>query len=507
MTSLPNTKRIERVPCKHHQQGKCTRGKSCPFAHIDKREEARNSAMAVMLRLVFEKQEASLFGDGGRHLNLNGMKKIPDLEKVSTSVDFDSMAFCDALVSVIRTHALDVQYLNLDGNEIRSLFHFLKCLERADLHNGIRGISARDNNVTTYEFIKQLKEFSNLSEIQLAGNPIAEKADYRATIRKGLPTLEGLDGEGVNRPPLNLPWPQPTEQNDTTIAMLQRLEEHLYRNLEAGGTIDALSSVYGDDAMYSMTCGEEASVKAPTLGSEVNRRNVIIRDFVAMRMAQTDRDNNAKTARSIKTARGRTDVCSALRATMYPRTMHCMHVLSPDSHVTTVADGLRREVHLFVFHGTVSWKHKEQPDDAPVVTRNFDRSLTVCTNADGTFFILNDCVALRPHDGAPVWYAQTDRRKAQLATKYDVDPSVMRTVVDMSSTDIDVDKAAKELQGLGAEHFAACFAIAGGNEAHAVLVARLANRTLAPPDVAYGALASCGFDLEAAASALASNPA
>jgi hypothetical protein len=491
--------RKEKVPCRHHAAGKCNRGKACPFAHVDRKEEARNSAMAAVLKLVFEKQNAVLLADNGRMLNLERLAKCPDLEKVTTGVDFDSMAFCEALVSVVRAHCTDVQFISVDDNGIRSLFHLLKALERADMHHGIRAVSAMNNHISTFEFVKQMKPFENLREIRLLGNPVAALPDYRTMVRKGLPQLEGLDGAGVNRPPLNLPWPQPTEQNETTTAMLQQIEQSLFRVLESGGTIDSLSHLYHEDAIFSLTCSDAtATVKPPTLGSDVPRRNVIIRDFVAMRMAQTDRDNNIKTVRGVRAAKGRTDVCSALRATLYPRCMNVLHNLSSDSCVTSIEAGVKEPVHVFQFHGTFSWFHKEQPvETSGPVTRIFDRTLVVLTAGD-TFAIISDAITIRPDMGEALWFAQQDRRVDVLAAKYNIDPSIVRSIISVSSTDIDVDDAARDLTGIAPEGLQECLDAAGGNDSQAVIVARMATRTGIPPPTAYGILSQHNFDLLAA---------
>eukprot|EP00672_Neobodo_designis_P021368 CAMPEP_0174843966 /NCGR_PEP_ID=MMETSP1114-20130205/10836_1 /TAXON_ID=312471 /ORGANISM="Neobodo designis, Strain CCAP 1951/1" /LENGTH=506 /DNA_ID=CAMNT_0016078199 /DNA_START=163 /DNA_END=1679 /DNA_ORIENTATION=+ len=504
MASVPFTRK-DRVPCRHFQQGKCNRGKSCPFSHAEKADAPKNTALTAILKLVFEKHADRLLPDGGRMLDLSEFAKCPDLEKVANSVDFDAAAFCEAVVSVVRSLHVDVHFIRLDKNNIRSLNHFLKALERADLHNGIRALSAADNNIATLEFVKRLKPFSNLAEVQFLGNPVADQPDYRSAIRKGLPDLEGLDGAGVNRPPLNLPWPKNTDNSDEgKVALLQELEGSLFRVLEEGGSIDSLSGLYGDDATFSLTCDSDALVKAPTLDPSVTRRSVITRDFVAMRMAQTDRNSDIKQSRSVRVARGRTDVCSALRNTMYPRALEVRHVLSPDSDVAQLNDGVKAPLYVFTLHGCISWRHKEQPDGTPVVSRTFDRTLVVCTREGGNgFFITSDAVTLRlDSSGPPLWFAQNEARAEAWAAKHGLPPPVVQAVFNVSTTDIDAHAAATDLAAFGAEPFDACAAATSGDLNAAVVVARVCYRAGCDPAAASQALAAAEGDVDAACASL-----
>jgi hypothetical protein len=507
MASVPFTRK-DRVPCRHFQQGKCNRGKACPFSHTERADSAKNTALTAILKLVFEKHAHKLLPDGGRMLDLSEFARCPDLEKVASSVDFDSTAFCEAVVSVLRgLPHVDVHYIRLDKNGLRSPNHFLRALEAADLHNAVRAFSAADNQINTLEFIKRMKNFSNLIEVQFAGNPIADKPDYRTAIRKGLPDLEGLDGSGVNRPPLNLPWPKATDNTDEgKVALLQQLEGSLFRVLEEGGSIDSLSGLYGDDATFSLTCHSDALVKAPNLDSSVTRRNAILRDFVAMRMAQTDRNSDLNQTRSVRVARGRTDVCSALRNCMYPRALQVRHVLSPDSDVVQLTEGVKCPTYIFTMHGCLSWRHKEQPEDSPVASRIFDRTLVVCVRDDGSFFITGDSITLRLDEAAPLWYAQNNARAEAWGVKHGLPPQVIMSVFNASTTDVDADAAARDVAAIGPESFDACVNAAEGSMDAAVLIGRVCFRASTDPGTARQALHAAGGDVDAACASLGAPP-
>lgn len=506
MASVPVTRK-DRVPCRQHLQGNCTRGAACRYLHADKRETTRSSALTAVLRLVFEKQSSAIFEDNGRILNLSNLAKCPDLEKMAASISFDQVAFCDALCEVIRdtTGLASVSVIRLDDNGIKSLHYFCKALERADLHNGVRALSVANNAINTFEFIKHLKPLENLREVILTGNPIADHADYRTSIRKQMPQLEGLDGEGINRPPLALPWPKADEHDPAALQVLQAVESALFSVLENGGSVDSLSGHYADDAIFSLVCGSDATVKAPTLPADVARRNQIVRDFVGMKMAQSDRDNNAKQVRTVKTARGRTDVCSALRSTLYPRTMYVRHQLASNAEVTALQTGIKAPpLHAITFHGTLQWRHKEQPEDSAPVTRHFDRSLMIQVNESaGTFCIYNDAVTLRPDEngGEPLWSAQGEARCAKLAEEYKLPTDVVHAIVAQGASDQDVDAAAKEIAPLGPELFTACVQTVG-DITGAVTLARVHARTQAPLDAAFAAMHTTGGDLEATTAAL-----
>jgi hypothetical protein len=85
-----------------------------------------------------------------------------------------------------------------------------------------------------------------------------------------------------------------------------------------------------------------------------------------------------------------------------------------------------------------------------------------------------------------------------LAAKYNIDPSIVRSIINVSSTDIDVDDAARDLTGIAPEGLQECLDAAGGNDSQAVIVARMATRTGIPPPTAYGILSQHNFDLLAA---------
>jgi hypothetical protein len=483
-----------RKACKHFQGAGCSRGRNCPFAHVAAKKEApQNGVLVAMLNLVFEKQQQLIYSNGV--LALNKFRECPDLAHVASSIDFNTMAFCEALASVIKKTVVAPEFIAVNDNNIRSLHFLLKALESNGLHVSLHGISAKNNEIDSLDVIKQLRPFTNLKEIEFTGNPITAKAGFRDQVRKQLPYLLGIDGVGVHRPPLNLPWPQRTVPDVESQALLMNLEQKLFRALETEG-VDGCLTMYHADAVFSLTVGVDALPKAPTMSNDVPRRNDIIKAFVQMRMAQTSRDQNLKLTKTVRAVRGRTDVAAALRHAMYPKGMAVMHELNASADVKTISEGTKVGLAIITFHGKMSWRVMTQPDSVPSVTRVFDRTVTL-TMVDGNMFITNDLVHLRQcsDDDAAVWFADTTERLGKMARKHKLDEAVMGAIVEMSSSDLDAAAVAGDLQALTMEQLNECVAGAGGNVQHGIMVARVATRCSCDPAAAYAALQSVNMEV------------
>lgn len=496
--AVPFTKKV--TPCRHFAAGKCVRGKACPFAHAEKVVGASPSTLSTVIGLVFEKQaDRILCGDV---IDISSFANCPDLEAVSASIDFNTIAFCDALCTVIKRHCNTAQFFDVSGNGIKSLFHLTKALDRSGLALSVRGISAKNNSISTFEFMKHLKGFPHLVELQLAGNPVADAPDYRSLVRKGLPQLLGLDGEGVNRPPLNLPWPQPaaTHAGSPQAAIVDQLVEMLFRNAERSG-VDAVSPALDLDCIFSFTMDADAAVKAPPIAADFAKRSQVLRDYVAVKMAQTDRDNNSKGSRSVKAVQGRTDVAATMRSVLYPRNFDITHDVSPNAEVVSVAQGCAVPMHVVTFHGSIHWRHTDQPDDVPSVVRLFDRTVVVVPT-DTAFAVSNDAFHLRSGCESAVWFAQNPERVRTVSEASGLPPEVVAAVVATSTNDVELAAAVEDIKNISPDQLTLCLQATGSPD-QAVVLARVVLQTGATPATALQILQQCGFSYDAAVQAAA----
>lgn len=92
-------------------------------------------------------------------------------------------------VSILRKMPY-VQVLSLSVNSITSLADFGECRNLQELY-------LRDNKIKDLNQLLYLQELPNLKKLYLAGNPCAEKANYRMTVLRLLPNLEQLDNVAV----------------------------------------------------------------------------------------------------------------------------------------------------------------------------------------------------------------------------------------------------------------------------------------------------------------------
>lgn len=94
-------------------------------------------------------------------------------------------------VSIVRSMPF-VQVLSLSVNKISSLEDFSACQNLQELY-------LRENNVKDLDQIYHLQELPFLRKLWLAGNPCAEREDYRRTVLRVLPHLETLDNVNVTQ--------------------------------------------------------------------------------------------------------------------------------------------------------------------------------------------------------------------------------------------------------------------------------------------------------------------
>ena len=470
--------------CKFEQQGGCTKP-NCPFKHL-KTKSLVTDVLAVALKLVFEKNQSIVIDEAGV-VCLNELQKCADLDPVKSSIDFNSKAFCDTLCRVIKDAFGAPQYLQIDGNGVKSLTHFLRAMRECDLHETIKGISAANNQLSTYDFLHDLKSFRSLKELRFVGNPIAARSDYRSHIRT-LPQLEGLDGESVERLPLELPWPlRSNEFGEREAQLLQLLEADFFQVVESGG-LDRVELLH-PSVRFSVSFESDVVIRAPQVSGPSKRE--IVEDYVRLRQAMEGRNSNLKLPHTRKMVGGRTEALSAMRYSLYPRNFEVHHELDSNADIQIFPD---QQYAVATLHGTMQWRHvKQMPSENPVC-RIFDRTFVL--TFEDRWYVTNDMVRLRHVAPSVLLFPDSESRVIRLGRKYEIELPLLTSIIKSCTSDYELHLAVQDIKQLTPEQVSECFAVANGNDAHAIAVARIACRHHIYPASAYTILQTAHFSLD-----------
>ncbi|ESL08581.1 hypothetical protein TRSC58_03713 [Trypanosoma rangeli SC58] len=487
-----------------------------------------------MLKLVFEKQQQRVYDASSGMLDLSELSKFPDLKDVSNSINFNTQNFCRALCSTIKSLVVPPpSAMQLKGNDITSLFHLAGQMEKADLHMSLRALSLEANNIRTMDALQELKKFMNLQELVLVGNPVAKRDDYRAEVKKALPFLLGLDGEGIAVPPLLLPWPRfsTSEYTDAQRHVLQFVQCSLLNPLEASEVervsqgVDAVSDVYAQKAILSISLSSpEAAVSSPARSvngfSLASTQRNVIREIVGLRLKQTESNHNLlHGVKSSVVACGRTKVCSQLEHWLYPKNFAVQHFVHSSASASfldnTYLSGpapvaMKVPVTVVTLHGVMTWTHlsSQSPNnsDRVVIYRNFTRVLTVQQNEAGRWLVTNDMVSLYLFSGKTaglskkgeanadisadvsecriLFSPRTDRSRAELlGRKKDVPVEVVLALSQHVSNDAELMAVLGDIGGVPLSMYEHCAALTGENILESIQVCRIGNRFgLAPQE-------------------------
>jgi hypothetical protein len=484
---------------------------------------ASTSILATLLKLVFDVTGTTqgVYRDGG-FLNLANFASIPSLQDVRSQIDFNAVFFCNALCRVVREKVPDAIFLNVDNNDIRNLHVLLRAMKDNDLVH-VQGLSACGNKIANTDFTVALKPFKRLNELRLMGNPVTANDRYREAVRKALPDLVTLDGDGVQRPPLRLPWPQPPQiTSDDGRRIVGCLADEFFAVAERRGA-DACVALYHEDAVFSLSVAPGAEMKAPEVSTNHPKRQDILKDFVSLRLAQNDRCRNITTARGpVRTVRGRADIGAALRNCLYPRGVVVLHNLNLAGITTDFMPSAAGLLAVVTMHGTMTWMHSLEPTVEAGVSRHYERTITVVPDAGSPigFYICNDCVHLRGMDAMePLWAGNAEKRVETLSRKYNVDMRVLAHVVPLAKSDLELhDMVTTGLEGMPWERFEDCLGAAdspqgrsgpmppdsGGDNSlslRAVQIARVAATFRCHPGRALDVLQRCAWNLPEARAA------
>ncbi|CCW60923.1 unnamed protein product [Phytomonas sp. EM1] len=441
------------TPCKYFQRGRCTNPR-CPYLHVRASTDAATPGlnpkvettissnvgvdiMKTMLRLFFEKQQNAIYNVEQGLLNLSHLGQHEDLRSVSSSINFNTKAFCKALCHCVHEICLPPpSALSLEGNSITTLSHLAAAMRDVGLDAALRVLSLAQNELETTEALRALRPFTHLVELRLAGNPIEERPEYRQGIIAEMPSLLVLDGTSTADPPLSLPWPQldgsafPTAEEErggersgdivspleasyalvsssslgvVEKSVLRFLHMNVFGPLEydafssgrsrGNSSVNELADVYALQAALSLSLScPEAAVATPlktSSGQNPSTDRTVIREIVGFRMRQTECDHNlTRGIRSPRVAVGRVRVCTQLEHWLYPPSFAVKHYVHSSMNVVNLGLGESYEgVVVATVHGVMAWCHRttgprgknnsETNSDALVILRNFTRSFII----------------------------------------------------------------------------------------------------------------------------------
>lgn len=542
------------VPCIFFKKGMCS-NPNCRFLHVqgkgtgensgvigvasagNKSTDTATSLLSTMLRLVFEKQQLQVYDASTGMLNLTELKNLQDLKDVSSSINFNTQSFCHALCTTIKSLIVPPpSAMLLKGNEINSVFHLASQLEKADLHLSLRALSLEANQIKAMEGVQDLKRFSNLQELVLLGNPVTQRDDYRAAIKKAMPFLLGLDGDAIVAPPLFLPWPRfaGAQYTDAQRHVLQFVQCSLLSPLEgelaAAGTrgVDAVSDVYAQNALLTISLSSPAAAVGSlsrTAGGTLTAAShgAAVREISAFRLKQMGSNHNLlHGVKSSVVACGRTKVCSQLEHWLYPRNFAVQHFVHSTASASFMDNSyltgpspvaMKVPVTVVTLHGIMTWTYpnsQTSSNQKPVVIqRNFSRVLSVLQSEAGRWLIANDMVSLYPFAGDAtetitnnggshvgekmnaavsechiLFDPRIDRTRAKLLGRQkDVPAEVVLALSQHVHNDAELITVLNDIRGVPLSVFEQCAQLTGENVLESIQVCRIGNRFgLAPQD-------------------------
>jgi hypothetical protein len=223
-------------------------------------------------------------------------------------------------------------------------------------------------------------------------------------------------------------------------------------------------------------------------------------DLASLRTAIRDKNRNLlKTTgnSASRCAKGRSEVCAALKNLVYPRHFQVEHQLDSNADVQMIAqgNGVKFSQAIVTIHGRMAWRHEKLPEKEMAMLMTFDRTFIFVL--DGNWSITNDCISLRQHRETAILMGQAPARIEKLAKKAGLTPEVMAQIAATSSSDLELLVAAGEVATIG-DVFNECVAAAAQDAPLAIKIARLVAQTNLVPANAAGLLTQTAGDVAAA---------
>ncbi len=527
--------------CRFHQQGSCTKT-NCQFRHIisgrascpsavlptvnaspagtarpaaivPRPGQVSDGVLGTVLRLLFEKQQVSIYDPFKHALHLNAFRSCPDLRDITSAVDFNVASFCESLCRIIAEVVRPAPTLiSIDDNHIRSLHHFARALERHGLHAGLRGLSARGNMIDTTDFTNQLKGFVNLGELVLIGNPVTRRPEYKKKVRLHLPNLQGLDMESIHPAPLRLPWPVDcsmmspagrTTYADARVALLSLLNEHFFSPLPQPGGTDAVVPLYAPSATFALTLEDinTCALQPPTTQS-TSAEIVKIVMQIRQRMIGSDA-NSIRGVRNGNHVVGPSEIVARMCSTLFPSASDKIAVrqsLHPSPSVEFLeGEHVKVPMAIVTAHGVLEWS-LPQFRNVPPQRRPFVRTLALVLDSGARlgWLITSDSMLLTkpPQErllgstaeeitaNAMLFNASAPARLDFFSRQCGVTVDVARAAAAQCSSDAQLKEVLTDLSYASESLLAECAAVAAGDTRAAIAVARVANQLSVAPSAA-----------------------
>jgi hypothetical protein len=444
--------------------------------------EAPSQVLEALLKLVFEKQQQTLFDPNMGMLNLSNLSQCEDI--AGKTVDFNSATFCKTLVSVVKQKVGNPRFINLNNNNIKSVSLLLKALIDANVHESIGGISLANNSISQPDFIHFLGKFSSLQEIVLAGNPVRNQPNLIPHLRKKVPTLLGIDGESIIRQPLSLPWPKRSTFDDNQRFMLEMIESNLLQQL-ANKQFEVALSLYNENATFSFSVPKGDLFNAGVKGDH----KAVQGDFGKLKGDLVNHSRSVIESGRVKNfATNRISIAHNLRRDLYRDGFNVMHQLNPNASVVFFDVPIMKiPTCVVTVHGRILWQHSKMQSEERILC--FDRTLSLTFL--GSWSVTTDMVTFRPNSAEPLFFADNPSKLVALERTLGIPQEVATSMVKQCSSDLEFSRL---LDGVGSPNMLMeCCKVANNNFDHAVLAARVATARQIDPLAAYNLLAANNF--------------
>lgn len=458
-------------------------------AYNDRDNAPRGDVIGTLFRLLFEKHQFTLYNADTGMLKLNNLSECEELSSMKKSVDFNTPAFCQSLIAVVKELIVPgPQFIDFSNNRIKGVTHLLRALVESKLSEQIGGLSFANNAIESVEFIGILTKFPRLQELVLAGNPVRQDTRLVPQLRKRIVTLLGLDGEAVARRSLALPWPRPPElvPGSHEIQVLQSIESNLCTFLSQKQFESAVAQ-YAEKASFAFGLGGKGELFSTRVKGE---HHSVQNDFASLKTELTQYATNILQSNLAfkHVARDRISVAHVLKTKIYRDKFTVLHAMSQTANVVFLDTNVMKEpTCIATIHGRMCWQHAMHPETKSVC---FDRTFSlVFQNA---WVITSDSLTLRRDCEDPVYYPDSPSNLEMLEKKLQIPKEVVAALVKACSNEAQLDEL---LSCLPPPLLAECCRVAQNHFDHAVMTARICVQRNIDPNQAYGLLSSNNFSM------------
>jgi len=391
-----------------------------------------SNSMVMLLKLVIEKYSLQPVPTA---LNLGNLKQYEEL--AAQHLDFNAVRTCEAIVLCLQTHFPTVENVLLDNNKIKDPAVLFGAMKRFDTAGSFKGFSLRSNPIQDYGFLRVLKGFPSLQELQFHDCPISRDAGYRRQVSKTLPNLMLLDGEGAERIVLDLPWPAyPGGIEGQAREISERLLETYFQLVEEG-KMDSLADLYHPNALLTLTLSPSFNFNASsgTSGSDLKVYHRISQELNHSKNRNLIKSGAASSIVQ-RVSKGYIDILGTLKQTLYGQQLRVKHVVNVEQHMSVSepsAQVMEKPILIVTFHGVLEFRAPSSQERCS--KKLFDRTWVVVPSPAGQIVIYNDMIHLRGYDLASMWDPHLGERSLKLQKRYGFPPAVADEIIVRANSD------------------------------------------------------------------------